>query len=86
MTSDIQSLFHPMWAVIWEAAPADGLPAKPKVRESNKKPCCPAPSTPRLSVRVPLGDEPRKALWWFAETDAAILSGLMASRGDEGNV
>lgn len=77
---------QPMWAVTCEAPPPGWLPASPKVRESNKKPCCPPPSMPKLSVRVPLGDVPRKWLWWVAVAAAAIFSGLAARRGEEGNV
>lgn len=77
---------QPMWAVTCEATPPGWLPASPKVRESNKKPCCPPPSMPKLSVRVPLGDVPRKWLWWVAVAAAAIFSGLAARRGEEGNV
>lgn len=77
---------QPMWAVTCEAPPPGWLPASPKVRESNKKPGCPPPSTPKLSVRVPLGEVPRKWLWWVAVAAAAIFSGLAARRGEEGNV
>lgn len=59
-TLHVRFQIQPMWAVTCEAPPPGWLPASPKVRESNKKPCCPPPSTPKLSVSVPLEDVPRK--------------------------
>lgn len=75
-----------MWAVTCEAAPPGELVASPKVRESNRNPCCPPLKTLMLSVSVPLGDEPMKGLVWLTEAGVAILSGLAARRGDGGNV